>query len=426
MNILGTNYFEKYSPAFFLVVVLLSVTMGCSSTLVENEEKGNSMFDDKLRNGSMAEGESLKPFYFNDYLIAGRSQSIVDTLKQTQFESTIRTLGLEPIHADQKFSNAEIIILKRIDGASFSYRDNSILKTLREQFGNDFGPVLLDSNKTLLGGLKNQIVVRFHQEVSDSLANEIISSYGGTGSDYMSGDNSYLIDFPLDLGFYLIDVGKKLLADERINYCQNEVFHGVKTFGDMKSDQNGLWKVNTHFLHGVEEEILTNDNLLVTFVSTTAFRQEKFDSVMNDYGFQLDPTYSAASSEVDLFGNPNKRSYFVFKTNDGSQLKTKDWRSIEDDYPGWIGALVFSQSKSIIGQLLPEIDLEFNATSSLQEREKLVSRYNGTIMHRGEKYYTVLFKDIWSYEILEHTNRINQEEIIVSVNNRYRAQNVSY
>ncbi len=213
---------KKISAIQVVLVSLLSFGVGCSTaTLIETRENNAEMRNEALRTGFLAEGDVSNTYYFNDDLIAGKSKSYVDAAKQAQFNTMLEALELVNVNADQNFSNAEIVFLKRKDGRAFSYKNDPALAQLRKAFGLDFGPVILDTTHAFQGGLKNQIIVKFSSEISDSLASKIITDYGGVNAYYMTDQKSFIVDFPLDWGFHLVDVGKKMLHDRRIIFCQN-------------------------------------------------------------------------------------------------------------------------------------------------------------------------------------------------------------
>lgn len=215
----------KYKIALTLFV--LFILFSCSSGKVVDGSKSSSRtsMNNHLRKGTLAMGNVLQPYLFNDYQIAGMDISKTNKARSEEFDALLLELGLIRIEdMVQNGSPPTFISFKRKDNQPFHPDNDIALEQLRVHFGDSFGPVVIHESHVLQGALQPQIIVKFKQDVSDKDALSILREYKAIDHVFLVDQGAYLVHFPKGWGYKMMDVGKQLLSDERIVYVENRYF----------------------------------------------------------------------------------------------------------------------------------------------------------------------------------------------------------
>ena len=207
----------------FLTLLSLAVLASCASKRVEPTSR-NSM-NNHLRTGTLAMGDVLQPYLFNDYQIAGIDIGRVDQRRAAAFDALLEELGLVRV-ADgfQRGAPPTFIPFRRKDNQPFSAEEGAALQQLRTQFGDSFGPVVISESRVLQGALQPQLLVRFRSDPSEEAAAAALKAYGATNQRFLVDQAAYLVDFPKHWGYKMADIGKQLLSDEQVTYVENRYF----------------------------------------------------------------------------------------------------------------------------------------------------------------------------------------------------------
>lgn len=221
--ILSNRSFRYTGSILLLTSLFVTFFIGCKS-LQYSENLKNRLMDPHIREGQFAIGQETMACYLNDYLIAGVDISKVDTSRSQAFNALLIELGLEriidtsPFHEPQTF-----ICYRKRDNDPFLIEEDKIIETLRYLYGDSFGPVVLNELKRLQGALQNKLIVKLNQETANDAARNIFEKYGAEDFTFMVDQQAYLVEFPKDWGYKLIDIGKRMLEDEQISYVENSI-----------------------------------------------------------------------------------------------------------------------------------------------------------------------------------------------------------
>jgi len=178
--------------------------------------------DKNIREGTLAMGDVLQSFHFNDYHIAGIDFSLLDNTRSEEFNRLPDALGLIRINNTlTRGSMQTFSTFQRVDNRSFAYENSKILKSLRENFGDSFEPVILNEFHSLQGTLLNQLIVKFKELISEKDAKCILEKYGAAHVRFIENQQFYLAEYPKEWRYVIADVSKKMLSDEQIIYVEN-------------------------------------------------------------------------------------------------------------------------------------------------------------------------------------------------------------
>lgn len=421
--------------SLFFLVVFSQLLVLTSCRIVKNEKmnEGKSspkhIKDSNLKKGELLFGTQTKDFFFNDYLIAGADIALLDSNRKERFLNLVDSLGL--IEAEHFDSYNGFTVFQKKNNEVFSNENDSILKTLRENYGMSFGPIVLNLDQSVSGALQNQLVVRCSEGVSDSTAREIFETFRPTKVHYQVSDKSYLLFFSDDKGYNMADLAKKMYDSNQVVHIENRIYRVPNEHSSYKEQLTAVegWIEATHYVAGVESDCLINSSYIVGFVEKKIVDgRTDLNEKMKELGFEKSLKFSTNidMSPVELFPNPNLRIYIAFKTIDNDSVSESKWDALEKEFPNWFGPLVLNNDGGLFGQLENRLELKFDSQLNDQNRTSFIEKHGGKEVFFKNTISYITFNGKYGYQLLEIAKKMSESSFVVYVSNQYGVHFVGY
>jgi len=112
-----------------------------------------------------------------------------------------------------------------------SAQEGLALEELRSYYASGFGPVLLYSETRVRGILSNRLIVYLDPETSREDGEKLLKKYGAIKFSFREQYEFryFYVDFPLSVGYEIIDLAKTLLALDEFDHVYHDIIAPVHT-----------------------------------------------------------------------------------------------------------------------------------------------------------------------------------------------------
>lgn len=208
--------------------VVMVLTMGCGP---RPPALPDIQVDSQLRAVDVMAGMRTTKMFVAEPFIAGvdlaRLQG-VDAERRAAFTRTLTTLGwaVQPQPVDPwSGPRAPSLALFGPDGRGTSASQRDALKTIRDRFGEDFGPAMFDRLRHVLFALQPRLIVGFERPLDPAAAEAILRKSGAINVQPFHGlDERWhglWAFYPNDTGLSLLTTARRLASQPGVRYVEH-------------------------------------------------------------------------------------------------------------------------------------------------------------------------------------------------------------